>query len=75
MLFDTMSKMPAFVKSLKRVASKTVFSEGVCASVPTGLKSAAARRIAVLLRFVPVRTQSCAVPRTESRRMQASKKV
>ena len=44
-LFDTISKMPAFVRSLKSVVSKTLFSTGVCGSPPAGLKSAAASRI------------------------------
>ena len=53
-LFDTMSKMPALFRSLYRVASKTALSAGVCGSVPTGLKSAAASRMLVLPRLVPV---------------------
>ena len=44
-LFDTMSKMPALDKSVKSVVSKTFFSTGVCGSLPTALKSAAAKRM------------------------------
>ncbi len=72
MLFETMSKMPALLRSLKSVLSKVVFSAGVCASAEAGLKSAAARRMRAAPRLVPVRTQSCALalqhPRGSDRR-------
>src|SRR6185437_6016054 len=57
---ETMSKMPAFCRSLKSVESKVALSTGVCGSVPTGLKSDAARRMRALPRLVPAWTQSCA---------------
>src|ERR1700761_8175006 len=58
MLFDTMSKMPALLRSLYSVVSNVVFN-GPTSGVP-GLKSAAARRIRAAPRLVPVLTQSCA---------------
>ena len=61
MLFETRSKMPALLRSLKRVASKVALSAGVCGSCEPDAKSAAAIRILVAPRLVPVRTQSCAL--------------
>src|SRR5450631_1241145 len=57
-LFETMSKIPALLKSPNSVESKVALSVGVCGSPPTSLKSAAAIRIFALPRFDPVWTQS-----------------
>jgi hypothetical protein len=58
MLFETMSKMPALLRSLKSVVSKVDLRLGVSGSGVDGLKLAAARRILWAPRLVPVRTQS-----------------
>src|SRR5579862_2373093 len=73
MAFDTMSKMPALARSLKRVESKVALSAGVSGSAPTGLKSAAAMRMRAWPRLVPVWTQSCAWSARDKRQMTARK--
>src|SRR5580658_4425044 len=73
MLLETMSKMPAFVRSLKSVLSKVALSAREVASVEAALKLATAKRMRDAPRLVPVRTQSCAPApqqlRGSSRRM------
>src|ERR1700677_1970836 len=65
MLFETTSKMPALVRSLKSVVSKVCFSVTVCGAGESGLKSATAMRMLVTPLDVSVLNQSWACREAE----------
>ena len=75
MLLETMSKMPALLRSENSTWLKVSCALLRAGSLPTILKSAAARRIFCAPRLVPVRTQSCAEANVVARNKKAKKKT
>jgi hypothetical protein len=57
-LFETMSKMPAFERSLKSVVSNVFFRLAICGAVESGLKSETAMRTLATPLEVSVLNQS-----------------